>query len=53
MFKKLCLGVAVVVGLIYGSGNDFGSIKHDVQKAAKANGASVMGRDNGGWGPNS
>ena len=53
MFKKLLLGAAIVVGLIYGSGNDFGTIKRHILSAANENARSVTHGDHNGWGDTS
>lgn len=50
MFKKILIGVVVVVGLIYGTGNDLESVKNMAIGKSNANAHSLTGTDNGGWG---
>lgn len=50
MVKKVCIGAAIVVGLVYGSGGTFTSIMHRVESAADANAHNTLAREAGGWG---
>lgn len=53
MFKKLLLGAAIVVGLIYGSGNDFASVKHQIMSGSNENARGLTAGDNKDWGSDS
>ncbi|MFA6220593.1 MAG: hypothetical protein WC692_12575 [Erythrobacter sp.] len=53
MFKKLLLAGLIVLGLVYGSGYDFASLKRTINGAANDNARSVTNSSNDGWGPNS
>jgi len=53
MFKKLLIGTAIVVGLIYGSGNDFSSLKQQITSSSKENARGLTAGDNKGWGSDS
>ncbi len=53
MFKKILLGAAIVVGLIYGSGNDFGSIKQQITSTSNEGARGFTAGDDKGWGEES
>ena len=49
MIKKLLLGGAIMLGLIYGSGSNLGAVKRQITGTANDNARSVTQNDNGGW----
>ncbi|MBX7458431.1 hypothetical protein K3152_09255 [Qipengyuania sp. 1NDH17] len=53
MFKKLLLGTAIVVGLIYGSGNDFGTIKRQITSTSNEGARGFTAGGNHDWGDES
>ncbi|QKG72258.1 hypothetical protein [Erythrobacter mangrovi] len=53
MFKKLLLVGLIVLGLVYGSGYDFASLKRAITSASNENARAVMSKSNDGWGPDS
>ncbi|MBX7532658.1 hypothetical protein K3165_06970 [Qipengyuania sp. 1XM1-15A] len=53
MFKKLLLGAAIVVGLIYGSYGDYSTIKRLIDSTANENARGWTHGDNHGWGDSS
>ncbi|WP_171033115.1 hypothetical protein [Qipengyuania marisflavi] len=53
MFKKILLAAVVVIGLVYASGNDLGSIKRKVTNLSSENARSFTGGSNDNWGKNS
>ena len=53
MVKKLLLGAAIVVGLVYGSGNDFGSIKHQITRSSNEGARGFTASGNSDWGEDS
>lgn len=50
MIKKLLLATAIVIGLIYGTGNDFGTIKRQITGAMNDNARGATASDSRGWG---
>ncbi|QZD88627.1 hypothetical protein K3148_07010 [Qipengyuania aurantiaca] len=53
MIKKLLLGSLVVVGVIYGAGHDFSSLKRQINSASNENARHITVRDHKGWGDQS
>ncbi len=53
MFKKLLIATILVLGLIYGSGSDLGTVKRQITSAANDNARGYTNGDNGGWGDES
>lgn len=53
MLKKLLLGVAVVLGIIYGSGSDLASVKRSILGASNDNARGFTAGSNDGWGEDS
>ncbi|MBX7539548.1 hypothetical protein [Qipengyuania sphaerica] len=53
MFKKLLLGAAVLVGLLYLSGNDFDTLHRQITGGANENARGLTAGDNHGWGSDS
>jgi hypothetical protein len=53
MVRKLLLASAIVIGLIYGTGHDFASLKRSILSASNGNARSMTANDGGGWGPDS
>ena len=53
MFKKLLIGAAIVVGLIYGSGNDIGTLKHQITSSSNEGARGLTAGDNHDWGEDS
>jgi len=53
MFKKLLIATAIVLGLIYGSGSDLGSVKRQITSVANDNARGYTNGDNAGWGDSS
>ncbi|WP_341712591.1 hypothetical protein [Erythrobacter sp.] len=54
MFKKLLLAGLIVLGLVYGAGYDFASLKRTITSASNDNARAVMSTsDDDDWGPDS
>ena len=53
MFKKLLLCAIIVVGLIYGTGNDFGSLKQQITSSSNEGARGFTAGDNKDWGDSS
>jgi hypothetical protein len=53
MFKKFLFAAIVVLGLVYGSGYDFASLKRSINGFANDNARSVTNNSNDGWGADS
>ena len=53
MIKKLLLATMVVLGLVYGSGEDLSSVKRMVASASNENARGVTGNSHDGWGAGS
>ena len=51
MLKKILVAAVVGVGLIYGSGHDFASIKQAMLGLASENARDMTGAADDGWGP--
>ena len=53
MLKKILVAAVVVVGLIYGSGHDFASVKRALLGLAADNARDMTGAADDGWGSGS
>jgi hypothetical protein len=53
MFKKLLLASLIVLGLVFGSGHDFASLKRTITGMSNDNARSMTSNSNDGWGANS
>jgi len=53
MIKKLLIASALVLGLIYGSGSDIGSVKRSITNASSDNARGFSGGDDSDWGAGS
>lgn len=49
MIKKFLLVCAIVLGAIYGSGSDLGSIKRSITGAANDQARGMTANSNDGW----
>ena len=53
MIKKLLLATMVVLGLVYGSGEDLSLVKRMVTSASNENARGFTGSSHDGWGAGS
>jgi len=53
MIKKLLLATMVVLGLVYGSGENLSSVKRMVTSASNENARGLTGNSHDGWGAGS
>lgn len=53
MVKKLLLLTVIVLGLVYGSGHDFASLKRTINGMSNDNARGATAGNNGGWGADS
>ena len=53
MLKKLLLVTAIGLGLLYGTGNDLGTVKHHLTGTVKDNARNTTAGDSQGWGTDS
>lgn len=53
MFKKLIIGAAIIVGIVYGSGSDFSEIKRSIVSTSHQNARDLSGASSNDWGPGS
>jgi len=53
MFKKFLFAAIIVLGLVYGSGYDFASLKRSINGFANDNARSITNNSDDDWGTDS